>query len=84
MNVSLSISMERVDLFWSRSRKELWLKEIISGNYQRILSIAADCDGMLLVRVLPEALPLQGNTSCFERELYHKAFLIDSNFLTRD
>lgn len=75
---SLNISMEKeLTCFWSRSRKELWLKGETSGNYQRILSIAADCDGdALLVRVLPEGPACHlGNTSCFERELYQsKAF----------
>ncbi len=75
---SLSISMEKeLTCFWSRSRKALWLKGETSGNYQRILSIAADCDGdALLVRVLPEGPACHlGNTSCFERELYQcKAF----------
>lgn len=75
---SLTISMEKgLTCFWSRSRKELWLKGEISGNYQRILSIAADCDGdALLVRVLPEGPACHlGNTSCFERELYQSKAL---------
>ncbi|MBR1417978.1 MAG: bifunctional phosphoribosyl-AMP cyclohydrolase/phosphoribosyl-ATP pyrophosphatase, partial [Synergistaceae bacterium] len=37
---SLKISLEReLTCFWSRSRKELWLKGETSGNYQHIISI---------------------------------------------
>ena len=36
---SLQISMERgLCCFWSRSRRELWLKGETSGNYQHIVS----------------------------------------------
>ena len=42
---SLKISLEKkLTCFWSRSRKELWLKGETSGNYQHIVSITADCD----------------------------------------
>ena len=42
---SLAVSMEKgLTCFWSRSRKELWLKGETSGNYQHIVSITADCD----------------------------------------
>ena len=47
---SLQISMEKgLTCFWSRSRKELWLKGETSGNYQHIVSITADCDNDALV-----------------------------------
>ena len=40
---SLKISMEKgLTCFYSRSRKELWLKGETSGNYQHIVSITAD------------------------------------------
>ena len=42
---SLKISLEKgLTCFWSRSRKELWLKGETSGNYQHIVSVTADCD----------------------------------------
>jgi phosphoribosyl-AMP cyclohydrolase len=34
--------------FWSRSRGEIWHKGATSGNTQRVVSIAADCDAMLI------------------------------------
>ncbi|MBO7155895.1 MAG: phosphoribosyl-AMP cyclohydrolase, partial [Clostridia bacterium] len=53
---SLKISMEKgLTCFWSRSRQELWLKGETSGNYQRIVSITADCDNdALVVMVEPQ------------------------------
>ncbi|HOJ22075.1 MAG TPA: phosphoribosyl-AMP cyclohydrolase [Armatimonadota bacterium] len=38
--------------FWSRSRREMWVKGLTSGHTQTLKSIAVDCDGdALLVRV---------------------------------
>ena len=65
---SLQISVEKgLTCFWSRSRKELWLKGQTSGNYQHILSITADCDGDALeVRVKKEGPACHtGAESCF-------------------
>lgn len=65
---SLGVSMEKeLTCFWSRSRQELWLKGLTSGNYQHIVSITADCDrDALVVMVEPEGPACHlGNTSCF-------------------
>src|SRR4051795_3405733 len=38
--------------YWSRSRQQYWVKGETSGNVQRVVSVALDCDGdALLVRV---------------------------------
>ena len=38
--------------YWSRSRREYWVKGETSGHAQRVVSVALDCDGdTLLVRV---------------------------------
>lgn len=57
--------------FWSRSRAELWHKGETSGNTQRVVSIAVDCDGdTLLVRVNPRGPACHtGERSCFFRDL---------------
>ena len=56
---SLAISMERgLTCFWSRSRRELWLKGETSGNYQHIVSITADCDKDALVVVVEKDGPV--------------------------
>src|SRR5262249_62087920 len=40
--------------FWSRSRNELWHKGATSGNTQRVVNIAEDCDkDALVVSVIP-------------------------------
>ena len=65
---SLQISMEKkLTCFYSRSRKELWLKGETSGNYQHIRSITADCDkDALVVRVKKDGPACHmGTDSCF-------------------
>ena len=69
---SLSISLERhLTCFWSRSRQELWMKGETSGNYQRIVSVTADCDrDTLLIKVRPDGPACHlGTESCFEYPL---------------
>ena len=71
---SLKISIEKkLTCFWSRSRKELWLKGETSGNYQHIVSITADCDfDALKVEVIPDGPACHlGNESCFENVLFN-------------
>ena len=70
---SLAISMEKeLTCFYSRSRQELWLKGETSGNYQHIVSIAADCDSdALVVMVEPDGPACHlGTTSCFENPIF--------------
>lgn len=67
---SLEISIARgLTCFWSRSRKELWLKGETSGNYQHIVSMEADCDGdAILVQVRKDGPACHlGTDSCFDR-----------------
>lgn len=54
--------------FWSRSRNELWNKGATSGNRQRVIHIAADCDGDALVISVEPAGPAchTGAASCFD------------------
>jgi phosphoribosyl-ATP pyrophosphohydrolase/phosphoribosyl-AMP cyclohydrolase len=53
--------------FWSRSRGELWHKGATSGNTQRVVSLAADCDrDALVVRVTPTGPACHtGARTCF-------------------
>ena len=53
--------------FWSRSRNELWHKGATSGNTQRVVHIAEDCDGdALVVSVEPNGPACHtGAISCF-------------------
>ena len=61
--------------YWSRSRKELWVKGATSGNVQEVQSITLDCDGdALLVRVKQIGVACHtGNQSCF-----HNPLILDS------
>ncbi len=56
---------------WSRSRKELWNKGATSGNTQRVVSVALDCDAdALLYRVVPQGPACHtGAPSCFGEPL---------------
>jgi len=70
---SLKISMEKgLTCFYSRSRKELWLKGETSGNYQHIVSITADCDYDALTVVVEKDGPAchLNTDSCFTNEVY--------------
>lgn len=70
---SLKITMEKeLTCFYSRSRKELWLKGETSGNYQHVVSITADCDrDALVVSVRPDGPACHlGTTSCFNDPVY--------------
>ena len=51
---SLALTLEKgVMVYWSRSRQELWEKGATSGNTQKLVSLALDCDGdSLLARVI--------------------------------
>jgi phosphoribosyl-ATP pyrophosphohydrolase/phosphoribosyl-AMP cyclohydrolase len=54
--------------FWSRSRNELWHKGATSGNTQRVVHIAEDCDADALVVTVEPAGPAchTGAFSCFD------------------
>ena len=56
--------------FWSRSRNELWHKGATSGNTQRVVSVATDCDNDAIVVLVEPAGPAchKGARSCFDLE----------------
>ncbi len=65
---SLEITIkEEHTCFFSRSRNELWRKGETSGNIQKVVSIATDCDkDTLLVNVIPAGPACHtGNETCF-------------------
>lgn len=57
--------------FWSRSRKEYWVKGAASGHFQFVKSVAYDCDmDALLIKVRQvDAACHTGNRSCFYRKI---------------
>jgi phosphoribosyl-ATP pyrophosphohydrolase/phosphoribosyl-AMP cyclohydrolase len=62
--------------FYSRSRRRLWNKGETSGNFQRVKSIAFDCDGdTLLVVVEQEGVACHtGKPSCFFTDINGENF----------
>jgi len=57
--------------FWSRSRKEYWVKGVTSGHFQFVKSVAYDCDlDALLIKVRQVGVACHtGNLSCFYRKI---------------
>ncbi len=77
---SLKITMEKkLACFYSRSRKEIWLKGETSGNYQNVVSITADCDSDSLVVVVEPMGPAchKGTKSCFNYPVFENDELKD-------
>ncbi len=54
--------------FYSRSRKELWVKGETSGNYLHLVDIKVDCDGdTLLARAIPDGPACHtGSDTCWD------------------
>ena len=81
---SLEISLEKkLTCFWSRSRRELWLKGETSGNYQHIVELRADCDrDALLVRVKKDGPACHlGTDSCFDGNPIYESELTEIPFM---
>ena len=58
--------------FWSRSRQELWVKGLTSGNVQHVKEIYIDCDNdavLLKVKQMGGAACHTGYKSCFFRRI---------------
>jgi phosphoribosyl-AMP cyclohydrolase len=56
--------------YWSRSRKELWVKGETSGHTQRIVRVVADCDYDAVLYVVEQKGPVchTGADTCFHHE----------------
>ncbi len=68
---SLQLTLEKKRAcYWSRSRKELWLKGESSGNMQEVHDVLIDCDGdTLLLKVSQTGGACHaGYHSCFYRK----------------
>jgi phosphoribosyl-AMP cyclohydrolase len=57
--------------YWSRSRKELWVKGETSGHTQKIVTVATDCDYDTLLYVVEQVGPAchTGSHNCFYNKL---------------
>ena len=58
--------------FWSRSRKEIWLKGTTSGNYLFLKELFIDSDEDTVLGLVAPAGPAchTGERSCFYRQIY--------------
>ncbi len=67
--------------YYSRSRKELWLKGETSGHYQYVKSLSADCDmDTLLAKVSQVGAACHtGARSCFFNEVFKKDYEESAN-----
>lgn len=56
--------------FWSRSRQEIWVKGLTSGNFMYVKEVRLDCDGdALLILADPAGNACHtGSKSCFYRK----------------
>ncbi len=54
--------------FWSRSRKQLWVKGETSGNYLHVVETYVDCDAdTVLIKARPDGPTChRGTVSCFD------------------
>ena len=54
--------------YWSRSRKEYWVKGETSGNVQRVVSVSLDCDGDTILVAVDQTGPAchTGTRTCFD------------------
>ena len=58
--------------YWSRSRQELWVKGLTSGNVQNVKEIRIDCDNdtvLLKVEQVGGAACHTGHKSCFFKQV---------------
>lgn len=54
--------------YWSRSRREYWVKGETSGHVQRVLDVRLDCDGDAVLLTVEQTGPAchTGTHSCFD------------------
>jgi phosphoribosyl-AMP cyclohydrolase len=59
--------------YWSRSRSEVWIKGATSGNHQRVISLAKDCDSDTLLLTVDQsgAACHTGSRACFDDSVTH-------------
>ncbi len=62
--------------YWSRSRKELWIKGMTSGHFQYVKELAIDCDNDTILAKVAQvgAACHTGHKSCFYRDLVKKDY----------
>lgn len=78
---ALAITLETgKGTYWSRSRGEYWTKGETSGNTQRVVSVALDCDGDTVLVSVDQTGPAchTGTHTCFDSDVLFTAADLDS------
>lgn len=62
--------------YWSRSRREIWIKGLTSGHFQYVRELRIDCDNDALLAKVAQvgAACHTGNRSCFYRTILEKEY----------
>ena len=57
--------------YWSRSRREYWVKGQTSGHTQRVVDVRLDCDGDTILLQVDQTGPAchTGDHSCFDADV---------------
>ncbi len=57
--------------YWSRSRREYWVKGETSGHVQRVVAVGLDCDGDTLLLKVDQTGPAchTGSRTCFDADV---------------
>ncbi len=65
--------------YWSRSRREFWVKGQTSGHVQRVISISVDCDSDTILLKVDQIGPAchENYRSCFFRDLRSGALVVN-------
>ncbi|MBS2938241.1 phosphoribosyl-AMP cyclohydrolase [Nocardioides sp. J2M5] len=60
--------------YWSRSRREYWVKGDTSGHVQHVKEVRLDCDGDTLLFLVDQegAACHTGDHTCFDADLVHR------------
>lgn len=60
--------------YWSRSRREYWVKGETSGHTQQVREVRLDCDGDTLLFVVDQVDGAchTGDRTCFDADLVHR------------
>jgi phosphoribosyl-AMP cyclohydrolase len=61
--------------YWSRSRREYWVKGGTSGHTQHVREVRLDCDGDTVLLLVDQVGPAchTGETTCFEANVLVRA-----------
>lgn len=78
---ALARTMETGEMHYRSRRRGLWRKGATSGNVQKVVSLALDCDGdTVLARVVPVGPACHtGQVSCFSDSTYPNAWATLAN-----